>query len=369
MIKRLIRATVRFGLKDPRVRRLVAAELAANPAPTVAAKTAEEVTEGEGRSFVDRHGVSHPLDFGLRDKLKPAWRTMVDPVAIAAPPTDDALRAGARKAARVVDEAARLVATITGAPLGGIILEVGCYDGAAAYELARVDGRRVVASDMARFYVVQGPDGSGDADIEAQEVRLADLRERARVIAGVDPGRVAFVEDDITSSTLEPATFDAIVSFEVLEHVGRPTATFASMARLLKPGGIGYHDYNPFFSLIGGHSLCTLDFPWGHARIDEADFERYLDEIRPTEAALSLRFYRESLNRLTLGELRVAIADAGLELLAVIPWSDRTLVARLTPDILTEVRRTYPSAGSEDLLATFVAVLVRRPSEGEPGTA
>lgn len=364
MIKRLVRASVRTGLRSPRLRRLVAAELATSPAPVSAPATTRSPIEE--RVFVDRHGVAHPLDPGLRDKLKPAWRTMLDPVAVAAPPTDDALRAGARKATRVVDEAARLVATVTGASLEGTILEVGCYDGAAAYELARVETRRVVASDMARYYVAPNTAGSADDELEAQKGRLAALRERARVIAGIDPGRVTFVEDDITTSTLEPATFDAIVSFEVLEHVDRPTETFATMARLLKPGGIAYHDYNPFFSLIGGHSLCALDFAWGHARLDPGDFERYVREIRPDEERLALGFYRDSLNRLTLADLRVAIADTALEPLAIIPWFDRTLVPQLTPDILAEVRRTYPTVEVEDLLATFVAVIVRRPLDPGP---
>ena len=122
------------------------------------------------------------------------------------------------------------------------------------------------------------------------------------------------------------------------------------MARLLRPGGIVYHDYNPFFSSKGGHSLCTLAFPWGHARLDAQDFERYLRELRPTELDQALRFYRESLNRMTLADLRAAVAAAGLEPLALVPWFERGLVASL-----------YPTAVVDDLLATFVAVVARRP--------
>ena len=152
------------------------------------------------------------------------------------------------------------------------------------------------------------------------------------------------------------------MSFEVLEHVGEPAAAFAGMARLLRPGGLAYHDYNPFFSINGGHSLCTLDMPWGHARLDDGDFERYVGELRPAEANQALRFYRESLNRMTLADLRAAIAAAGLEVVALLPWVDRGLVGRLTPAVLPEVRRVYPAATIDDLLATFVAVVVRRPA-------
>jgi 2-polyprenyl-3-methyl-5-hydroxy-6-metoxy-1,4-benzoquinol methylase len=312
--------------------------------------------------FVDRFGTSHPLDPGLRDRLKPQWRTMFDPVARAEPFSDAVLQSRAAKAERTVAEASALVASVAGVPLAGRILEVGCHDGAVAHQLSRRSGNDVVASDMARYYLVPGADVSSADEIDAQQVKLAELRARARSFAGPDVGQVEFVEDDITVSSLEAATFDAIVSFEVLEHVQSAAASFASMARLLKPGGIAYHDYNPFFSSNGGHSLCTLDFPWGHARLVEADFERYLREIRPAETDEALRFFLESLNRMTIADLRQAVGDAGMELLAIIPWTDRKLVPVLNQAVIADVQRSYPTATAADLLATFVSVVARRPA-------
>jgi hypothetical protein len=64
---------------------------------------------------------------------------------------------------------------------------------------------------------------------------------------------------------------------------------------------------------------------------------------------------------MTFADLRAAVEAAGLELLGVVPWSDRTLIGRLAPEVLTDVRRTYPTAEVEDLLATYAAVIVRRP--------
>jgi SAM-dependent methyltransferase len=356
MWKRPVRSAVHLGLDRPRLRAFVEADLEARRSP-IPGKTPRD--DGV---FVDRHGVSHPLDLGLRDRLKPEWRSMLDPVAAAAPPTDEVLRRRARKAVTSAREAAQMVGAAAGAPLMGKILEVGCFDGAVAFQLAKRGDTEVVASDMARYYVVQRPGEPEDAEIARQQDALAAIRERARAAAGTPPGAVRFVEDDILSSTLEPEGFDAILSFEVLEHLRRPAAAFAAMRGLLRPGGVGYHDYNPFFSLIGGHSLCTLDFPWGHVRLDHGDVERYLEERRPDAVAQTLRFFDESLNRMTLADLRGAIEAAGLETLAVVRWSDRSLVARLTPDVLPEVRRTYPTATIEDLLATFVSVCVRRPA-------
>jgi 2-polyprenyl-3-methyl-5-hydroxy-6-metoxy-1,4-benzoquinol methylase len=363
--KRGIRAAVRRALDQRRIRALVEADLASRRGRT-RNDLPKPVAEGSVDSgvFVDRFGTGHPLDPGLRDRLKPQWRTMFDPVARAQPFSDAVLASRAAKAERTVAEASALVASVAGVPLAGRILEVGCHDGAVAHQLSRRPGTVVVASDMARYYLVPGADASSADELDGQQVKLAELRARARTFAGPDVGPVEFVEDDITATNLAPASFDAIVSFEVLEHVGSPAAAFASMARLLKLGGIAYHDYNPFFSSNGGHSLCTLDFPWGHARLDPLDFERYLREIRPTETDEALRFYLESLNRMTMADLREAVEASGLELLAVIPWTDRKLVPQLGESVLAEVRRTYPTATATDLLATFVSVVARRPVGG-----
>lgn len=363
MWKRPIRGAVRFGLDNDRLRGVVERELKARrPVPTKVPGDAA----GSGGAFTDRHGVGHPLDMTLRDRLKSGWRTMVDPVVAAERPSDDVLTNRMRKAETVVAEASALVAATTGAPLAGRILEVGCYDGASAYQLARVAGSHVVASDLARYYLVQRPGTSVDVGLDEQQERLGEIRARAGRLAGVAPGVVEFVEDDITRSALASGTFDAIVSFEVLEHVQDPVTAFAGMARLLRPGGLAYHDYNPFFSANGGHSLCTLDFPWGHARLDSEDFERYLRELRPSEVDQALRFYRESLNRMTLADLRVAISAAGLETVAIVPWFDRRLMPRLDGALIAEVRRMYPTAVVDDLLATFVGVVARRPAGDGP---
>jgi SAM-dependent methyltransferase len=354
LVRRSVRALARRFLAIGSVRRLVESELARS------SKTASVAAPTALPTFTDRHGVEHRLDATLRDRLKPNWRLMCDPVAMAAPLTDQTMQDRVRKAVKAAAEIERILELTTGTGVSGRILEVGCYDGSAAFELSKRPGTTVVASDLARYYVVQRPGEAEDAAIAAEEVALARLRERARRAAGQPEGSVTFVEDDVTSSTLEPGSFDLIVSFEVLEHVSKPDDAFAAMARLLRPGGVLYHDYNPFFSMIGGHSLATLDLPWGHARLSDDDVERYLREIRPAEAEQALRFHRESLNRMTLADLRDALHGAGLESTAIIPWFQRSLLAEATPQVLDEVRALHPRATFEDLLATFVAVVARK---------
>src|SRR5206468_10664880 len=129
-------------------------------------------------------------DAGLRDRLKPQWRTMCDPETAASPPADEVLVDRARKAEKSVSEASALVASVAGVPLAGRILEIGCYDGSVAFQLARRDETVVVASDLAKYYVVQRPGEPAAGDVDAQQVALGELRERARVSAGIPLGRV-----------------------------------------------------------------------------------------------------------------------------------------------------------------------------------
>lgn len=75
-------------------------------------------------------------------------------------------------------------------------------------------------------------------------------------------GSVAYVEDNVTASNLDPGSFDLILSFEVLEHLQRPLDAFRAMARLLRPGGLVYHDCNPFVSANGRSSAPTAGTPW-----------------------------------------------------------------------------------------------------------
>jgi SAM-dependent methyltransferase len=369
------RRVVRVLVRPSPIRRIVEGALR-DTRPKPPATTAHEAGSatrsdppitGTQRTFVDRHGTTHALDPELRDRLKPGWRSMLDPKTAAAPPTDEALRDRARKAAASAAEANAILGATAGASLSGRILDIGCYDGSTAFAMAADPSADVVGSDLARYYVIQRPgDPPTDVAVEAQQVTLAELRERARRIANIEPGRVSFIEDDITHSTLPPGTFDAVVSFEVLEHLLDPAAAFAAMTGLLKPGGILYHDYNPFFAINGGHSLVTLDVPWGHARFSDDDVERYLREIRPSEAETALRFYRESLNRMTRTELTAAIDGAGLRTIAIIPWTQRSLAAQLSPAIVSEVRRTYPRLVAEELLGTFVTVVAQKPGVSGP---
>jgi len=312
--------------------------------------------------FTDSCGNRIELLAGLRDRVAPYWKGMVHAPKTPAPP---APRAGLAKIKTMRDRFDRVDALLRAYSLsfaGQDVLEVGAHDGATAYALAQAGARSVLATDVAAYYITQTRNGVVRDDAVAEKnAELARMRDAYRTSVDERTAqRVAFQEDDICSSSLQSDSVDAVMSLEVLEHLMRPEDAFREIARILRPGGFAFHEYNPYFALNGGHSLCTLDFPWGHARLDAADFERYLDERRPGEKSVALSFYRNNLNRMTLWQLRQYAQQSGMILLSLLPWSSERHLAILRSETLTQCSRVYPSAELIDLISPTVWVLLKK---------
>jgi SAM-dependent methyltransferase len=71
------------------------------------------------------------------------------------------------------------------------------------------------------------PPGAYVVGVDEDEVALARNEDLSEAIVG-----------DLGSYTPEPASFDAIVCWYVLEHVDKPDEIIAGFARALKPGGV-----------------------------------------------------------------------------------------------------------------------------------
>lgn len=126
-------------------------------------------------------------------------------------PPNESLSGLRRKAER--SELARLLdAAIPG---DATVLEVGCGTGQMSVFLARAD-RLVIGADLTRASLALG--------------REASLRH--------DVAGVRFVETDLRKPGLREGAFDVVYSSGVLHHTPDPRASFASIARLAKPGGI-----------------------------------------------------------------------------------------------------------------------------------
>ncbi len=99
--------------------------------------------------------------------------------------------------------------------LGGVLLDVGCGNGAQTLRFVE-DFARVVGVDVTRPF----------------------LAEFSRAIAARGlAGRVAALFYDGDHLPLDGASVDAVVSFEVLEHVRDEKAVLVEIHRVLRPGG------------------------------------------------------------------------------------------------------------------------------------
>src|SRR5262249_46729025 len=95
------------------------------------------------------------------------------------------------------------------------VVEVGCGTGQMSLFLATAD-RLVVGADLTR------------ASLE--------LGARAARRYGVD--NVVFLETDLRTPGLREGAFDVVYSSGVLHHTPDPAASFARIARLVRPGGV-----------------------------------------------------------------------------------------------------------------------------------
>ena len=95
------------------------------------------------------------------------------------------------------------------------VVEIGCGTGQMSLFLATAN-RTVVGADLTR----------NSLELGAEAARRYGL------------DRVRFVETDLRNPGLKPGSFDVVYTSGVLHHTPDPRASFASVAKLAKPGGI-----------------------------------------------------------------------------------------------------------------------------------
>ncbi len=109
----------------------------------------------------------------------------------------------------------------------------------------------------------------GAAKVVCHEPYVAfDVGLDARHLGGLVPRfpkvKFSVVDRVKTLDSLAPGSIDVVVSNSVLEHVADPPALFASLARLLAPGGVMLHrvDYRDHFFKYPYHFLLFSKRTW-----------------------------------------------------------------------------------------------------------
>ncbi len=170
-----------------------------------------------------------------------------------------------------------------------------------------------------------------------------------------------FVIGDITKKTsFNSENFSAINSIAVLEHILDLPSAFQEMYRILKPGGIIIHSYDPYFHPAGGHGLGVLDMPWGHLQVSPDEYERYIKEFRPFEIDQAINWYKNGVHKKYPKRLMMQLVlDSGFKILF---WNTRKINkhqrSRIGNGLMRNVFKNYPEISFDDLLAcehTFIA--------------
>jgi len=314
--------------------------------------------------FKKDDGVNVTLLKGLRTDIKPNWEGMVHPTASSKLPDEKGLSRKAKVCMKNVNELELLLGAYGMSLQGKSLLEVGCYDGIHAYQLSGLTGKVVIASDISSYYIVQQQGCKVDEPtLTNKQGHLDELRNHCISWLGAKNshvGKVKFVEDDISKTNLPGACVDIICSWEVMEHISDPEEAFKNMYKLLKPGGVCFHEYNPFFSIDGGHSLCTLDFHWGHTRLTGSEFDRYVDSLRPEENEIDKSFFHQSLNRMTLELLKKYATSAGFTVKTIIPWVNEYHAELVENDVLVQTKIIHPTAEMLDLISPKIWLLLQK---------
>lgn len=134
---------------------------------------------------------------------------------------------------------------------GRDVLDLGCGTGGLSLLAARLGARSVVG-----------------LDVEPEPVRVA--RERARDLGG--PVRPTFaIPPDPRKLPLPAESMDAILLFDVLEHLMDPESVLSECGRVLRRGGRMLVWWVPWRNPWGHHVESLVPIPWTHLLFRERD--------------------------------------------------------------------------------------------------
>jgi SAM-dependent methyltransferase len=237
-------------------------------------------------------------------------------------------------------------------PQGAEVLEIGAGLGGKgiAYALA---GMRVTSLDLDLVSLGRA--------VHAAQARDAEVR---------------FLSADGTRLPFPGERFQAVLLDSVVEHVADPAALVQECARVLKPGGIAFVVFPPYYGPLSGHIDDYVLIPWFHL-LPRRTVERFLLAQNKPKGILTpgsaFQVYA-SLNHLTIHGFKRMARRAGLRLeyMRVRPFlthpGTRLLVglaaAIAHPPRKEQVRATLERARREFDLGTaltFVLLLVIAP--------
>lgn len=301
---------------------------------------------------------------GLREQLKPSWRGILKPENKLIPLTVEKTN----KLKNDIYQAESFLNNYGYTIHGSNIMDVGCYAGIQCYAAIELGAKSSKGIDIPEYFTLQttGKNINNNNDVEEHSNLYTQKRKEASAAFSPETLSKVSFEDLSIHDLKEKEKYDIIFSWETLEHVIDNNKGFANIYNALVPGGVSLHTYNPFFSITGGHSLCTTNAPWGHARMTVNDFKKYTEENLPNDVPddfidISLNFFTQNLNRMTQRDLKQILVDNGFEILEFIPHVKYNMMQNIDNEIFYQIKQLYPTVTITDLISDYVTVLIKKP--------
>lgn len=313
-------------------------------------------------TFIDSFGNKHSLYKGYRTKIKPGWERIFYQDGKSFNKSPEKIKNIVQNGKIAVKRLMPIVELYLTDIKNSRILEIGCNAGGTTFAFGQITSNEVIGTEFSG-YKIESLDNSTKIEVsDLKEVNdnITELRNLVKDRFHNIKSNVTFVDDDICNSRLKNSSFDLICSWDVLEHIINPLDAFKNIHNLLNENGIAIHEYNPFFSLSGGHSACTIDFPWGNVLLNSNDFKRFNEEKQPSRLKTSLSFYKTGLNRMTISDLERYCNESQLEIISLIKFPKEQHIRMLNKNILELCKINYPSLRIDDLITPKVIVIMKR---------
>ena len=307
------------------------------------------------KSFKLNNGFELPIVPGFREQVKSNWRIAYKNFEYKPIEQDKAT-----KLKQDINHATSYLSKMGISIQGKRIMDVGCYLGIQCFGAIEHGAISALGIDIPEYYI----NSSLDKDVNASKI-LEDRRNDIRKYhSHLDQSKITFQDTSVFEMDFENE-FDIIFSWETFEHITNPKEALKRIYKALKPGGISYNAYNPFFCLSGGHSMCTLDFPFAHILLSNEEFKKYVEEVIPQNspkgyAKLSYEFFTKGLNRMTQYDLRKYIDEEGFKLLDFTSIPDMNMMNLIDPSTLEIARELYPTLILNDLLCSMIYFTIQK---------
>ena len=302
--------------------------------------------------FILSNGVALPIVDGFREQIKPNWRNAYRDFNNL---NDDISEEKINKLKHDIRHANNLLSKCGITLENKKIMDVGCLRGMQCFGAMELGASEAVGIDIPEYYINQSLNGEV---VNASKV-LEEKRNKLREFhSHLDQSKISFRDLSVFEMDYENE-FDIIFSWETFEHVMNPKGALKRIYKALKPGGIIYTHYNPFFCVSGGHSMCTLDYPFAHIMLSNEDFKRYVENNKPKDCPpkyeeLSYNFFTKNLNRMTQNDLKKYIDDVGFKVLDFITLPDMSKLNLIDNSTLEVAKTIHPTLTLNDLLCSLV---------------